>query len=427
MLVPHRFRRLCWALPTVLIVTILALIVDVGGNRSVAAAADKTKKPAPKSSKRGKPGIASLSQNRSKQAAVRQKKVAAAGKLKQLQSDERQVSQTLAALTDDLSSQNAALGSAKRALAAAETEVSQAKIDVNETTQAITKLSGARQVAAMDAYVDPPVKRLNAILNTKDLSEASKSQVYIEIGNRGRADALDELNALEQDNAIALTKAKKAEAKRNARRKAAALRLANLRAAQARTEKYANLVSDQQDEVQSELEGLATIDATLAKQISQQQRAYDLQLAKARRNGMKGGVGSAGQRLPDIPTGSTHGIVVAASIRGKLAALLAAADRDGIYLSGGGYRSSSAQLAVRRRNCGSSSYAIYQMPSSSCSPPTAKPGRSQHERGLAIDFTQNGRALRRNTSGYQWLRAHAAAYGFYNLPSEAWHWSTTGR
>jgi LAS superfamily LD-carboxypeptidase LdcB len=50
-----------------------------------------------------------------------------------------------------------------------------------------------------------------------------------------------------------------------------------------------------------------------------------------------------------------------------------------------------------------------------------------HEQGLAIDFTQGGSTLNRGSNGYQWLRAHAGGYGFYNLPSEPWHWSTTGR
>jgi LAS superfamily LD-carboxypeptidase LdcB len=68
------------------------------------------------------------------------------------------------------------------------------------------------------------------------------------------------------------------------------------------------------------------------------------------------------------------------------------------------------------------------MPASQCRPPTARPGTSQHEKGLAIDFTYNGRLIRsRSSAGYQWLAANAAAYGFKNLPSEPWHWSTTGR
>jgi hypothetical protein len=91
-------------------------------------------------------------------------------------------------------------------------------------------------------------------------------------------------------------------------------------------------------------------------------------------------------------------------------------------LSGGGYRDPAEQIALRRAHCGSSYYAIYQMPSSSCRPPTARPGSSQHEVGLAIDFSPCGYG----SAQYNWLKAHAAQYGFYNLPSESWHWSTTG-
>jgi D-alanyl-D-alanine carboxypeptidase len=92
-------------------------------------------------------------------------------------------------------------------------------------------------------------------------------------------------------------------------------------------------------------------------------------------------------------------------------------------MCGGGYRSSADQIATRKANgCPD----VYNSPSSACHPPTAPPGKSMHERGLAIDFTQNGHALSRDTSGFKWLSAHAGSYGFHNLPSEAWHWSTNG-
>jgi LAS superfamily LD-carboxypeptidase LdcB len=68
------------------------------------------------------------------------------------------------------------------------------------------------------------------------------------------------------------------------------------------------------------------------------------------------------------------------------------------------------------------------MPSSQCRPPTARPGASQHEQGKAIDFRYAGRTIpTRNNAGYRWLRNNAASYGFYNLPSEPWHWSVNGR
>ena len=53
--------------------------------------------------------------------------------------------------------------------------------------------------------------------------------------------------------------------------------------------------------------------------------------------------------------------------------------------------------------------------------------RKIDEQGLAIDFIANGSLISSHSDpGYQWLSAHAATYGFYNLPSEPWHWSVNG-
>ncbi len=60
-------------------------------------------------------------------------------------------------------------------------------------------------------------------------------------------------------------------------------------------------------------------------------------------------------------------------------------------------------------------------------PRAARPGTSMHEWGLAIDFKCNGVPLSRNAACLNWMRANAPKYGVYNLPSEAWHWSSNGR
>ena len=82
-----------------------------------------------------------------------------------------------------------------------------------------------------------------------------------------------------------------------------------------------------------------------------------------------------------------RGIPVARTLAPRLAALLAAAEADGVHLGGSGSRS----------------------------------------RGLAVDFTQHGRALTRESGGFRWLVQNAAHFGFRNLPSEPWHWSANGR
>ncbi len=98
-----------------------------------------------------------------------------------------------------------------------------------------------------------------------------------------------------------------------------------------------------------------------------------------------------------------------------------------IIFGGGSYRPRADQITLRIAHCGTSEYLIFDSPSAGCSPPTARPGRSQHELGLAIDFTENGAILDRSSRGYHWLVENAERFGLKNLPSEPWHWSTTGR
>lgn len=123
------------------------------------------------------------------------------------------------------------------------------------------------------------------------------------------------------------------------------------------------------------------------------------------------------------PAPSKSSITVGTSIVANVRKLLAAAKADGLALCGGGYRSAEGQIAVRKANCGTTYYDIWQKPASECTPPTAKPGTSMHEKGLAVDFTN---CATRTTACYKWLAKHAATYGLKNLPSEPWHWSTNG-
>lgn len=126
------------------------------------------------------------------------------------------------------------------------------------------------------------------------------------------------------------------------------------------------------------------------------------------------------------------GITVATSIAHDVEDLLEGARADGIVLSGYGYRSPETTAALRRANgCPD----VYDSPASSCRVPTAPPGESMHEQGLAIDFTWQGRTIcyPRSASrctgnaAFDWLRANAGRYGLQVLDTEAWHWSTNGQ
>ena len=118
------------------------------------------------------------------------------------------------------------------------------------------------------------------------------------------------------------------------------------------------------------------------------------------------------------------GIKVSSVIAVRLTSLLAAAKATGLTgISGSGYRSPTNQLALRKAHCGKTDYDIYVKPSSQCQPPTARPGASGHERGVAVDFTRGGRIIGNDEPFAIWLTKNAADYGFFGVADEPWHWT----
>lgn len=118
------------------------------------------------------------------------------------------------------------------------------------------------------------------------------------------------------------------------------------------------------------------------------------------------------------------GFRVNRSIATNLNNMILAASKAGVWLKPvskySGWRSYNMQREIRGMNgCPKDS-----SPSSACRPATAVPGTSNHEAGEALDFANSST---RNSQVHKWLKANASKYGFYNLPSEPWHWSRNGR
>lgn len=115
-------------------------------------------------------------------------------------------------------------------------------------------------------------------------------------------------------------------------------------------------------------------------------------------------------------------IVVDESIAQDVADLVGAAAAAGHTIEAWGWRSHQQQIDLRRQNCAD----IWTTPASACSPPTARPGTSRHEFGLALDFHTGGQTINRSSPLFIWLTTNAAEFGLENLPSEPWHWSVDG-
>jgi hypothetical protein len=136
--------------------------------------------------------------------------------------------------------------------------------------------------------------------------------------------------------------------------------------------------------------------------------------------------GRTGSCLEGIISIETSGgvIVLCSKIATNVKNAIEKAWSEGYKISGWGWRSNQKQIELRRKNgCPD----IYNSPPSKCKVPTAIPGTSMHESGLAIDFTCDGKAIQtRDNRCYLWLKNNANIHGLTNLKSEPWHWSING-
>ncbi|WP_432511730.1 M15 family metallopeptidase [Kineococcus sp. SYSU DK001] len=137
------------------------------------------------------------------------------------------------------------------------------------------------------------------------------------------------------------------------------------------------------------------------------------------------------------PLAVVRGKEVAAVVAADLRALLEAADRDGVSLSiTSGYRSHARQRSVHDA-------AVRRDGVEDAESVSARPGYSEHQTGLAVDFggsSQPGCQLENcfgQTPEAAWLQAHAGRYGFLlryperkteitGYAPEPWHWRWVG-
>jgi peptidoglycan hydrolase CwlO-like protein len=390
-----------------------------------------------------------------------------------LTAQDAQLQAALDVLESNVATQQAELDEAERAVDEAEAAVAEATAAVQNQQARIDMLGMATDAVVVDAYMNPAANTgLDAFRQADSLSDVAVKQAIIEMSANADADLLDQLEQAQEDLEVDEANKRAAAADAEDRRAEADAQLTELQNALAQQQTFAAEVEARLNAKLAEAESLRAFDTALADQLVREQEALaawvrGLQEAAERqrqadaaaaaraaaanrpapspRSGGGGGGGGAPAPAPardpapaviqpapgglatvTCPFGGS--ITVAGSIAGNVQGLLDAAAAAGVSLCGSGYRSPERQIALREQNCGSSNYAIYYAPPSSCSPPTAIPGSSMHERGLAIDFSCNGGgAIRRGNECWNFLAAHADEYGLYNLPTEPWHWSTTGR
>ena len=382
---------------------------------------------------------------RTQRSNVRSEQAKVAAKVNALESSQEQVMAALQAMEENVRGQQAVLSEARRQAEVSAAEAAQAEKDAAQTSRDLDALRARVARYAVKAYVEPPGEELMRRFEAASAQEDATRNAFLNMQSRSDSDVIDQLRSTKArlEDELARAQAAKSAAETHAAEAEGALQ--SLSVAQSQQQAYASQVRQRLDETLSDAAFLSRMDAELGRQIAAEAAALARAVVGVPSSGS--GSGSSNTTTPPSsgsgtttttpPSGNNpyptpalttvNGITVASSVADRVRGLLNAASADGINLTGYGYRDFNAQIALRRQNCGTTQYAIWEMPPDACSPPTARPGYSYHERGLAIDFMANGRFINsRSNPGFIWLAANAGRFGFYNLPSEPWHWDTRG-
>ena len=415
-------RRTPWSL-LVLAAVVLAAVVVVGPVAPAQA------------------GPRSTSDSGGDQAKVRAERAKVAADLDVSRASFAEVLKALQTLEENRRVQESALAAANLRLVAVQQQEATSRRAVRKVDHEVAMLQQEVRRRAVEAFVRPPNENLIRSLATHDYLTASEQMFFIGLRD-------------DQDAEVA-RKLDQAKARLRAERRRLAIfrtavdrdradqrqRLADTEAAKVGQQTLlVNIQKNISAQIQRSID-LASKDRSLAGEIAAQQALLQAQVWSQQPGGTAGGPitdtqAADGSETAPLPAGVTssggpsgvslcdvQGITVNCLIAQPVNDMLNAARLDGVVLMGAGYRSPQQQIDLRRAHCGTTDFAIYQMDANACHPPTARPGLSQHEIGLAIDFSN---AMTRDSAGYVWLSLHAADFGFYNLPTESWHWSTTG-
>jgi LAS superfamily LD-carboxypeptidase LdcB len=356
---------------------------------------------------------------------VQHKRARQAAEVNVLKASDAELERALDLLDANVRASEARAASARQAADAAAAAAEAARRAEQRTAAQLDDLRRSMRNAAVDAYVRGPSHQAMVPLRAASLSELATRRYLFDVALGEGANVADRLRAATEDLAVQRAAAEDAQGRAEARRREVDAEVAGATRARELKQQVADSVEQRLERALAEADSLAALDQQLAAEIARRQAALAARVAStARARSGRGGT----TRVGAVTVTSVRGITVAASIADRLEALLAAAEADGFRLGGSGYRSSDGQVAARRAHCGPSDYDVYERPASSCRPPTARPGQSMHEQGLAVDFTWNGALITsRSNPAFQWLSRNAGRFGLYNLPAEPWHWSTNGQ
>lgn len=339
--------------------------------------------------------------------------------------------ETVAQALDDINAlvdlHEAKLADAEQAVRSAEQLVVQAearRLAIDAEVVEIKDLVAQLAVSSFTGETGENGEDLTAFLLSDDPTEAVRRRSLVEFQTGNLGDALDRMRVLE-------TEAEQVEVDRVRAVEAAVVNrteaISRRRDLDAAVDDQTELVLDVEARLESRLAEASYIDELDAEAAAQIRAQEEVIAKRIREEAARKAAAEAARRAAAAPKPASgediveaEGFYVHSSVQDQVSRMISDARSAGVRLSGYSYRSPQRTAELRVINgCPD----VYTSSPSSCRIPTARPGQSMHERGLAIDF----QSCWRGSECFVWLSNNASKYGYYNLPSESWHWSTNGR
>ena len=339
---------------------------------------------------------------------------------------------TVAQALDDINGlvdlQEAKLADAQQAVRSAEQLVEQAEIrsaDIEAESAQIRDQVAQLAVESFTGETGENGQDLTAFLLSDDPSQAARRRSLIEFQTGNLGDALDRMRVLETEaEQVEVDRVRAVEAAVANRTEELSRRSELDEAIDAQTQ----LLLDVEARLESRLAEASYIDELDASAAAEIRAQEEVIAKRIRAEAAARAAAEAARRAAATPTPAAtaadmvnaEGFFVHSSVQDQVTRMISDARSAGVTLAGYSFRSPERTAELRVINgCPD----VYTASPSSCRIPTARPGSSMHERGLAIDF----QSCWRGSDCFVWLSNNAANYGYFNLPSESWHWSTNGR
>ncbi|MGI9032378.1 MAG: hypothetical protein DLM54_04165 [Acidimicrobiales bacterium] len=217
------------------------------------------------------PGFADSGDQR--RSADQAKRAEVAAKLDTMKADDAQLEAALRDLDTNVADQSSSADAASQAASASQAAVGSAQARLAATESKMSRLRAAASAMAVRAYVHPGSDALIGMLGSTTLDEASRRQTLLSHVAATDTDVLGQLRANRQDEQAEQTDLGRLRDQADARRAAAAARLADLQKARTDQARLKSALDARIAEYTAEVQALARDEATIENLIRSRQSA----------------------------------------------------------------------------------------------------------------------------------------------------------